>query len=58
MALGAKAVLVGRRPCMYGLALVDEEGVKQVLRNLIADFIIKPYQHPCVATSTSHRGNV
>jgi lactate 2-monooxygenase len=37
LALGAKAVLVGR-PYMYGLALAGEEGVKQVLRNLIADF--------------------
>jgi lactate 2-monooxygenase len=37
IALGAKAVLVGR-PYMYGLALAGEEGVKQVLRNLIADF--------------------
>ncbi|MCM3764716.1 lactate 2-monooxygenase [Neobacillus niacini] len=37
LALGARAVLVGR-PYMYGLALAGEEGVKQVLRNLIADF--------------------
>lgn len=37
ISLGAKAVLVGR-PYMYGLALAGEEGVKQVLRNLIADF--------------------
>jgi lactate 2-monooxygenase len=37
LSLGAKAVLVGR-PYMYGLALAGEEGVKQVLRNLIADF--------------------
>ncbi|MDR0136727.1 alpha-hydroxy-acid oxidizing protein [Metabacillus idriensis] len=37
LALGAKAVLVGR-PYMYGLALAGEDGVKQVLRNLIADF--------------------
>lgn len=37
IALGAKAVMVGR-PYMYGLALAGEEGVKQVLRNLIADF--------------------
>ncbi|WP_462413384.1 lactate 2-monooxygenase [Neobacillus sp. Marseille-QA0830] len=37
LCLGAKAVLVGR-PYMYGLALAGEEGVKQVLRNLIADF--------------------
>ena len=37
LSLGAKAVLIGR-PYMYGLALAGEEGVKQVLRNLIADF--------------------
>lgn len=37
LALGAKAVLVGR-PYLYGLALAGEEGVKQVLRNIIADF--------------------
>ncbi|MFE8700497.1 lactate 2-monooxygenase [Cytobacillus sp. FJAT-54145] len=37
LSLGAKAVLVGR-PYMYGLALAGEAGVKQVLRNLIADF--------------------
>lgn len=37
LALGAKAVLLGR-PYMYGLALAGEEGVKQVIRNLIADF--------------------
>lgn len=37
LSLGAKAVLLGR-PYMYGLALAGEEGVKQVLRNLLADF--------------------
>lgn len=37
LALGAKAVLIGR-PYMYGLALAGEDGVRQVLRNLIADF--------------------
>src|SRR5699024_8947653 len=36
MALGAKAVLVGR-PCMYGLAVAGERGVKEVLQNMIAD---------------------
>lgn len=36
LALGAKAVLVGR-PYIYGLALAGDAGVKQVLRNLIAD---------------------
>lgn len=37
IALGANAVLLGR-PYMYGLALAGEDGVRQVLRNLIADF--------------------
>lgn len=37
LSLGAKAVLIGR-PYMYGLALAGDEGVKQVLRNMIADF--------------------
>jgi lactate 2-monooxygenase len=36
MALGAEAVLVGR-PAMYGLAVAGEQGVKEVLRNMIAD---------------------
>ena len=36
IALGAKAVLIGR-PCMYGLAVAGETGVKQVLTNLLAD---------------------
>lgn len=39
LALGAKAVLVGR-PCMYGLAVAGERGVKEVLRNMIADMDI------------------
>ncbi|CAM3168426.1 lactate 2-monooxygenase [Filibacter tadaridae] len=39
LALGAKAVLVGR-PCMYGLAVAGEKGVKAVLQNMIADMDI------------------
>jgi lactate 2-monooxygenase len=39
LALGANAVLVGR-PFVYGLGLAGEDGVKQVLRNLIADFYL------------------
>lgn len=35
-ALGATAVLVGR-PFAYGLAVAGEDGVKQVIKNLIAD---------------------
>lgn len=37
LALGASAVLVGR-PFIYGLAAAGEAGVKQILRNLLADF--------------------
>jgi isopentenyl diphosphate isomerase/L-lactate dehydrogenase-like FMN-dependent dehydrogenase len=37
LALGARAVLVGR-PYVWGLGLGGEEGVKQVLRSLLADF--------------------
>lgn len=36
MALGAKAVLLGR-PYVYGLALQGEQGVKEVVSNLLAD---------------------
>jgi lactate 2-monooxygenase len=36
MALGAKSVLVGR-PYAYGLALAGEQGVKEVIANLLAD---------------------
>ena len=36
MALGAKAVLLGR-PYVYGLALAGEQGVKEVVANLLAD---------------------
>lgn len=36
MALGAKAVLLGR-PYTYGLALAGEQGVKEVVSNLLAD---------------------
>jgi lactate 2-monooxygenase len=37
LALGAAAVLVGR-PYVYGLAAAGEEGVRQVVANLVADF--------------------
>lgn len=36
LALGARAVLVGR-PCVYGLALAGEAGVREVIRNMIAE---------------------
>jgi isopentenyl diphosphate isomerase/L-lactate dehydrogenase-like FMN-dependent dehydrogenase len=37
LALGATAVLIGR-PYVYGLALAGEEGVREVIRNFVADF--------------------
>ena len=36
LALGASTVLVGR-PYVYGLALAGEEGVREVIRNIIAE---------------------
>ena len=37
LALGAQAVLVGR-PWVYGLALAGEDGVREVVENLVAEF--------------------
>ncbi len=37
VALGAAAVLLGR-PYVYGLAIAGEAGVREVIRNLVADF--------------------
>lgn len=37
LALGAKAVCVGR-PYVYGLAIAGEQGVMEVMQNLMADF--------------------
>src|SRR5690606_20620447 len=37
LALGAAAVLIGR-PYVYGLGIAGEQGVREVLRNLIAEF--------------------
>jgi L-lactate dehydrogenase (cytochrome) len=37
LALGARAVLIGR-PYVYGLALAGEEGAREVIRNLRAEF--------------------
>jgi lactate 2-monooxygenase len=37
LALGARAVLVGR-PYVFGLAIAGEEGVREVIRNLLGEF--------------------
>jgi lactate 2-monooxygenase len=39
LALGARAVLLGR-PYVYGLTLAGEHGVREVIRNLVAEFDI------------------
>jgi lactate 2-monooxygenase len=36
-ALGARAVCIGR-PYVYGLAVAGEQGVKEILQNMLADF--------------------
>ncbi|MCO5060295.1 MAG: alpha-hydroxy-acid oxidizing protein [Rhizobiaceae bacterium] len=37
LALGATAVLIGR-PYVYGLALASEQGVREVIRNIVGEF--------------------
>lgn len=37
LALGATATLIGR-PYVYGLALAGETGVREVIRNIVAEF--------------------
>ncbi len=37
LSLGAQAVLIGR-PYAYGLAIAGEQGAREVIRNLVADF--------------------
>jgi lactate 2-monooxygenase len=37
IALGASAVLLGR-PYVYGLGIAGQEGVEEVIRNVVADF--------------------
>lgn len=39
LALGAKAVLVGRL-WIYGMGIAGEEGVRHVMKSLLADFDI------------------
>lgn len=46
LAFGADAVLVGR-PYLFGLALAGEDGVREVMRNLLADFDLAMAQCGC-----------
>lgn len=54
LSLGAKAVLVGR-PCMYGLAVAGEQGVHEVLRNLLADTDITMALSGCSSVAELNR---
>ena len=50
LALGATAVLVGR-PYVYGLGLAGEEGVREVIDNLVAEFDLTLGLSGCAATA-------
>ena len=53
LALGATAVLVGR-PYVYGLAIAGEAGVREVLRNLAADFDLTLGLSGCASIAEAH----
>jgi isopentenyl diphosphate isomerase/L-lactate dehydrogenase-like FMN-dependent dehydrogenase len=57
VALGARAVLVGRPYC-YGLALNGEDGVREVLRNLLADTELTLGLAGCASLAEVSRSNV
>ncbi len=57
IALGAKAVLLGRPYC-YGLAVNGEEGVKDVLLNLLADIDLTLGLAGCASWREVGRGNL
>jgi isopentenyl diphosphate isomerase/L-lactate dehydrogenase-like FMN-dependent dehydrogenase len=57
LALGARAVLLGRPYC-YGLALGGEAGVREVVRNLLADFEITMGLAGCASAAEIGRENV
>jgi isopentenyl diphosphate isomerase/L-lactate dehydrogenase-like FMN-dependent dehydrogenase len=55
LALGANAVLVGR-PYVFGLAAGGEEGVREVLQNLMAEFDLTMGLSGCKAVDEIDRG--
>jgi lactate 2-monooxygenase len=50
LALGARAVLIGR-PYAFGLAVAGEQGVREVLRNFLADFDLTMGLADCASVS-------
>jgi isopentenyl diphosphate isomerase/L-lactate dehydrogenase-like FMN-dependent dehydrogenase len=57
LALGARAVLLGRPYC-YGLAIAGEHGVREVVRNLLADFELTLGLAGCKSAAEVNRENV
>jgi lactate 2-monooxygenase len=57
LALGARCVLLGRPYC-YGLALGGEEGVREVVRNLLADADLTLGLAGCASFAEVNRANL
>jgi lactate 2-monooxygenase len=57
LALGARAVLIGR-PYVYGLAIAGEDGVREVLRNLVAEFDLTMGLAGCASVSELGRDSL
>lgn len=57
LALGAKAVCIGR-PYVYGLAAGGEQGVKEVLQNMITDFELTMGLAGCKSVSEISKENI
>jgi lactate 2-monooxygenase len=57
LALGARAVLIGR-PYVYGLAIAGEDGVREVLRNLVAEFDLTMGLAGCASVSEIGRDSL
>jgi isopentenyl diphosphate isomerase/L-lactate dehydrogenase-like FMN-dependent dehydrogenase len=57
LALGARAVLLGRPYC-WGLAVAGEAGVREVLRNLMADFELTMALDGCASCADISRDSI
>jgi lactate 2-monooxygenase len=57
LALGATAVLLGR-PWVYGLAIAGEDGVREVIQNVQADFDLTMGLAGCASVSEIERGRL
>jgi lactate 2-monooxygenase len=57
LALGARAAGIGR-PYAYGLALAGEDGVREVVANLMADFELAMALAGCASASEIGRDSI